>query len=186
MRPPIPVSEGTGGRHVQGIIQRLEWARRAFRLSTRESGRRNRSLSVSVAGTDCDECGDTVKLIPFSWPCLTRPSRKNRSIAMSLWIAGSSPAKTDECDCDFFTRSYAGIHGWMGREFNDITLRVRCPRLCIRATISSSSRAHCGAKCRHADTGSLQAQALFTIPDNACGISGMTTGAMLAPTCRRG
>jgi hypothetical protein len=42
------------------------------------------------------------------------------------------------------------------------------------AKISSSSRAHCGAKCRHADTGSLQTQASVAIPDNACGVSGMT------------
>jgi hypothetical protein len=60
------------------------------------------------------------------------------------------------------------------------------PLLRIGATINSSSRAHCGAKCRYADTGSFKAHAPFAIPDNACGISGMTTGPILAPMRYRG
>jgi Na+/H+ antiporter NhaD/arsenite permease-like protein len=39
------------------------------------------------------------------------------------------------------------------------------------AYTSSSSRAQCGAKCRHAGTGSSQAQAFFAVPDNASGQS---------------
>jgi hypothetical protein len=41
-----------------------------------------------------------------------------------------------------------------------------------RANTHSSSRAHCGAKCRYADTGSLQTHALVTIPDGRKRLAG--------------